>query len=164
MRTDAPYSFRFAAHDDMAMLRDWLRTPEVARWWGRPDVAEKLLRSDLDEPRMVMRIVAFERRAFAYAQDYAVASWPQPHFAHLPPGTRAIDTFIGEPEMVGRGHGSAYLRILAERLIGEGAPLVAIDPAVDNLRARRAYAKAGFRGDTMVETPEGVAIVMVYGG
>ena len=37
-------------------------------------------------------------------------------------------------------------------------------PDVDNLRARRAYAKAGFRGDTVVETVEGSAILMLFGG
>jgi hypothetical protein len=31
---------------------------------------------------------------------------------------------------------------------------VAIDPDVDNLRARRAYEKAGFRGDTVAESGE----------
>jgi aminoglycoside 6'-N-acetyltransferase len=123
-----------------------------------------LLRQDMDEPRMVMRIVSFEGRPFAYAQDYAVHVWPQPHFAHLPPGSRAIDSFIGEPDMIGRGHGSAYLKLLAERLRVEGAPVVAIDPDVDNLRARRAYEKAGFRGDTVVESGEGPAILMIFDG
>jgi aminoglycoside 6'-N-acetyltransferase len=61
-----------------------------------------LLWEDMDEPRMVMRIVCFEGRPFAYAQDYAVHVWPQPHFAHLPSGSRAIDSFIGEPDMIGR--------------------------------------------------------------
>jgi aminoglycoside 6'-N-acetyltransferase len=63
---------------------------------------------------MVMRIVSFEGRPFAYAQDYAVHVWPQPHFAHLPSGSRAIDSFIGEPDMIGRGHGSTSA--------GAGAP------------------------------------------
>jgi hypothetical protein len=40
--------------------------------------------------------------------------------------------------MLGRGHGSAFLRLLAGKLIREGAPLVAIDPIADNFRARRA--------------------------
>jgi aminoglycoside 6'-N-acetyltransferase len=57
----------------------------------------------------------------------------------LPQGSRAIDSFIGWPSMVGCGHGSAYLGLLAQRLCAEGAPLVAIDSAADNLRALRAY-------------------------
>jgi aminoglycoside 6'-N-acetyltransferase len=118
----------------------------------------------MDEPRMIMWIVSFEGRTFAYAQDYAVHVWPQPHFAHLPSGSRAIDSFIGEPDMIGRGHGRAYLKLLAERLRVEGAPVVAIDPDVDNIRARRAYEKAGFRGDAVVESGEGPAIMMIFGG
>jgi aminoglycoside 6'-N-acetyltransferase len=122
------YAFRPTARQDLPLLRRWLLTPEVARWWGDPAEQAALLRGDLDEPSMVMRIVSLEGRAFAYAQDYEVHVWPQPHFAHLPTGSRAIDSFIGEPDMIGRGHGSAYLRLLARRLLDEGAPVVAIDP------------------------------------
>jgi len=75
-----------------------------------------LLREDLDEPHMVMRIVSYEGRPFAYVQDYDVHVWPQPHFNHLPAGSRAIDAFIGEPSMISQGHGSVFLRLLAERL------------------------------------------------
>ena len=64
--------------------------------------------------------------------------------------------------MVGRGHGQAYLRLLAERLCAEGAPLVAIDPAEGNLRARRAYEKAGFRVEARVVTEAGPAVLMRY--
>ena len=123
-----------------------------------------LLREDLDEPHMVMRIVSLDGRPFAYAQDYGVHVWPQPHFAHLPPGSRAINSFIGEPDMISRGHGSTYLKLLAERLRAEGVPVVAIDPDVDNLRARRAYEKAGFSGDTVVESGEGPTILMLFDG
>jgi len=160
---EAPaYSFRLAQRNDLQLLRVWLRTPEVARWWGDPEEQAALLEEDFGEPRMVMRIVSIDGRPFAYAQDYEVHSWPQAHFAHLPMGTRAIDSFIGAPGMIGCGHGSAFLRLLAERLLASGAPAVAIDPAVGNRRARRAYEKAGFRGTGVVETPEGPAILMVF--
>jgi aminoglycoside 6'-N-acetyltransferase len=49
-----------------------------------------------------------------------------------------------------------------ERLCAEGAPLVAIDPAIDNVRARRAYEKAGFRQQAAVVSDEGAAVLMVY--
>ncbi len=111
-----------------------------------------------------MRIVCFAETPFAYAQDYEVHSWPQLHLAGLPTGARAIDTFIGEPDMLGRGHGARYLRLLAQRLRDEGAPIVAIDPDVDNLRARRAYENAGFRVDSVVETGEGPAVLMLFDG
>ena len=111
---------------------------------------------------MAMRIVSFRGQPFAYAQDYEVHAWPQAHLMRLPQGSRAIDSFIGWPSMIGRGHGQTYLRLLAERLCAEGAPLVAIDPAEDNLRARRAYEKAGFRGEATVATDAGPATLMIF--
>jgi aminoglycoside 6'-N-acetyltransferase len=133
-------------------------------WWGDPDEQAALLREDLEEPRMVMRIVSYEGRPFAYVQDYDVHVWPQPHFDHLPAGSRAIDAFIGEPGMISQGHGSAFLRLLAERLAADGAPVVAIDPDVENLRARRAYEKAGFCGEDFVETEAGPVLLMTFSG
>src|SRR5271170_2083858 len=156
------YSFRPVRSDGLPLLHVWLRTPEVVRWWGDPDEQAAMLEEDLTEPGMVMRIVSFDAKPFAYAQDYAVDRWPQAHFAGLPAGARASDSFIGEPEMIGRGHGSAYLRLLAARLRAEGAPVVVIDPAVDNMRARRAYEKAGFVGDRLVETGEGLAALVKF--
>jgi len=101
---------------------------------------------------------------FAYAQHYCVHVWPQPHFASLPQGSRAIDAFIGEPSMLGIGHGAKFLRVLAEQLMLEGASCVAVDPAPENIRAVRAYRRAGFRGDRMVETERGPAVLMILGG
>ena len=156
------YSFRPATTDDLPRLRRWLDAPEVKRWWGSPGEQFELLRSDLNEPRMAMRVVCFNGRPFAYAQDYEVHAWPQRHLAHLPRGSRAIDSFIGWPSMLGCGHGQAYLRLLAERLCAEGAPLIAIDPAIGNVRARRAYEKAGFRPQATVATESGPAVLMLY--
>ena len=156
------YVFRQCVKEDLAMLDIWLRAPEVVRWWGNPEEQARLLEEDLDEPGMTMRIVSFHGRPFAYAQHYAVHRWPQPHFESLPKGSRAIDAFIGEPDMVGKGHGSSFLRLLAEQLIDEGAPLVAIDPHIHNFRARGAYEKAGFRTEGEVMTGEGPAMLMIY--
>jgi aminoglycoside 6'-N-acetyltransferase len=156
------YSFQPATAHDLPRLRRWLSAPEVARWWGDPREEFELLRADLREPRMTTHIVAYRGRAFAYAQDYEVHAWPQAHLSGLPKGSRAIDSFIGPPSMIGRGHGARYLRLLAERLCAEGAPLVAIDPDVDNRRARRAYEKAGFRGETPVQTGAGPAVLMIF--
>jgi aminoglycoside 6'-N-acetyltransferase len=158
------YTFRAALRDDLPVLRRWLHTAEVARWWGDPDEQYALLDEDLNEPRMTMLIVALDGRPFAYAQHYDVHSWPQAHLAHLPRGSRAIDAFVGEPELLGHGHGSIFLRLLARQLREDGAPVVAIDPDASNERARRAYARAGFRGDAIVEAAEGPVVVMTFDG
>ena len=64
--------------------------------------------------------------------------------------------------MIRRGHGQAYLRLLAERLCAEGAPLIAIDPAIGNVRARPAYEQAGLHVEATVATEAGPAVLMLY--
>ena len=78
-----------------------------------------------------------------------------------PSGTRGIDQFIGEPDMTGRGHGSSFIRAFIVALIRAGTPRVLTDPHPANARAIRAYEKAGFRKDRMVDTPDGRALLMV---
>ena len=46
-----------------------------------------------------------------------------------------------------------------EEALRRARALVAIDPATDNVRARRAYEKAGFR---LVTTEAGRAVLMLY--
>jgi aminoglycoside 6'-N-acetyltransferase len=54
------------------------------------------------------------------------------------------------------------MRLLARQMLAEGAPCVVVDPDPDNLRARRAYAQAGFAGDRLVQTPDGMVVLMVF--
>ncbi len=80
-----------------------------------------------------------------------------------PPPRRPRDhPFIGEPDLLGQGHGPAFLRLLCEEMIARGAPFVGIDPVVDNHRARQAYRKAGFVGEDVVDTVEGPAVLMLF--
>jgi len=75
--------------------------------------------------------------------------------------TRGIDQFIGEGDMVGRGHGSAFIRAFTDTLLAAGTPRVITDPDPANARAIRAYEKAGFRKQHEVDTPDGRSLLMV---
>ncbi|GHG34216.1 hypothetical protein GCM10017322_36450 [Paracoccus aerius] len=46
--------------------------------------------------------------------------------------------------MVGRGHGTAFIRQRVQKLIADGAPVVATDPHPRNERAIAVYKKLGF--------------------
>jgi aminoglycoside 6'-N-acetyltransferase len=156
------YRFREFTRADLPMITRWLHTPEVVRWWGDPQEQIVLLTEDLDEPQMRQWIVEHDRHPFAYIQAYGPHAWPQPHLNHLPERAEVLDAFIGEPAMLGRGHGSAMLRAFAQRLRAAGAPVVAIDPDPDNHRARRAFARAGFLGEEVVQTGQGPAVLMLF--
>ncbi|HEX8467531.1 MAG TPA: GNAT family N-acetyltransferase [Allosphingosinicella sp.] len=153
------YTFRSVAHSDLELLRRWRERPHVTQWWGAPDLepeAEKLA-----EGRVAMWIVEHLGRPIAYVQDYPVHAWENHPLAPLPPGSRGIDQYIGEPEMLGLGHGSAFVRAHCERLFEAGAPAVGTDPHPDNGRAIRAYEKSGFRAVSgPVDTRWGRAILM----
>ena len=61
-------------------------------------------------------------------------------------GVWAIDIFIGESDLHGKGIGSASLTLILKYLFHEeGAKKVIIDPEIDNERAIRAYEKARFK-------------------
>jgi aminoglycoside 6'-N-acetyltransferase len=106
-------------------------------------------------------IVATQAHRFAYLQCYDPAAWPEGGLGAHPPGTRGIDQFIGEAGMVDRGHGSALIRAFTDDLLGAGAPRIVTDPDPENARAIRAYEKAGFVKDKLVDTSDGIALLMV---
>ncbi len=155
------YAFHAMSAADLPMVRRWLEQPHVMEWWGDPDTQYALVRGDLDHPSMQQYIVSVNGRPFAYLQCYDPAAWPDNGFGELPSGTRGIDQFIGEADMIERGHGSALIRSFIDRLLDNGTPRIVTDPSPDNSRAVRAYEKAGFRKDRLLETPDGRALLMV---
>jgi aminoglycoside 6'-N-acetyltransferase len=145
---------------DLPMIKRWLALPHVREWWGEPAEQYALVSGDLDEPAMDQFIVSVGGSDFGYIQCYDLTAWNS-GFGEHPNGTRGIDQFIGEPDMIDRGHGSAFIRAFADRKLRAGTPRMVTDPDPDNPRAIRAYEKAGFARDRLVDTPDGIALLMV---
>jgi aminoglycoside 6'-N-acetyltransferase len=154
------YEFVPMGAADLPLIRRWLEAPHVSEWWHDPAEQFELVSGDLDHPDMAQYIVALERRPFAYLQCYNLSDW-NTGFGPQPSGTRGLDQFIGEANMLDRGHGSAFIRRFAEQLLAQGTPRVVIDPDPANARAIRACQKAGFSKDRLVDTPDGPALLMV---
>jgi aminoglycoside 6'-N-acetyltransferase len=154
------YIFRSMTAADLPLIRRWLASPDVVEWWGDPGEQYALVRGDLEHPDMDQFIVAVDDQPFGYIQCYKISTWNQ-GFGVQPPATRGIDQFIGEGAMIGRGHGSGFIRQFVEGLLASGTPRVVTDPDPDNIRAVRAYEKAGFQSQRVVDTPDGPALLMV---
>lgn len=130
--------------DDLPLFKAWLDQPHIAGWWGDSATEARLVAEDLARDIVDMRIVSVDGADFAYIQDYNAHAFGAPQFADQPPAARAIDTFLGDPAFLGRGHGAGYLaaRLAALRRIW---PVVLTDPDPANHRAIAAYRRAGFR-------------------
>lgn len=150
------FSFRVLTKADVPLVQTWLAEPHVAEWWDDPDE----IFAAIEDPDTRLWIVALDGRPFAYLQDYDPHAWPGHHFGHLPPGSRGIDQYIGDPALLNQGHGSAFVRAHVERMFAEGAPAVGVDPAPDNPRAIRCYEKAGFTRGAVRDTDWGRSLLM----
>ncbi|OSP55696.1 GNAT family N-acetyltransferase [Pseudoruegeria sp. SK021] len=159
------YTFLPVTRADIPRLRHWLSGAHIGGWWGDPETEIALIGADMDSGQADMRIVWHEGTPFAFVQDYPAHHWPAPHYADLPKAARALDTFLGDPDFLGQGHASGYLRSRAQALLDRGAPCVCVDPDPTNLRAIAAYEKAGFDGSEIRDCDDGDKVrVMIFKG
>lgn len=135
------HDFRKVSMDDLSLLSEWRAQPHVREWWGSDKPYDQ---EEISDPRVSRYIVSAEGRPFAFMQDYSVHGWEDHHFAHLPKGARGIDQYIGDPKMIGVGHGTAFIGARMSVLFDGGAPVIATDPHPDNERAIAVYRKLGF--------------------
>lgn len=143
--------FRPLARADLPLIEDWLHEARVSAWWRGPQAQLAGIAEDLDAPAMRQWLVLLNGAPAAYVQFYPAHHYGAPHFAALPQDALALDCFSGPS---GFGHGAAWLKVLAGRLLAE-ASILAVDPEPDNLRAIRAYQKAGFSGDAALAMEDG---------
>lgn len=130
-------SLRPASDADLELLTGWLTDPEVYRWWdGTPARAEDLRRrgyTGSQRPRKQPFIVEAGAEPVGYIQACAEDAT-----------AGGIDLFL-IPAARGRGLGPDAARALVRYLAEvRGWRRVTVDPAVDNVRAVRAWEKAGF--------------------
>ena len=160
-RDAAPrYDFRSVTADDLPMLARWLAEPHLAEWWGDPEESLAEIREAMDSVETEPLIVELGGRPIAYIQSYDPHLEDGHPYQDQPFGTLGIDVSIGDPTLVGIGHGSAIIRQFVDTLFAEGTPRVVIDPDPANIRAIRAYEKAGFRAFDTRTSVYGPALMM----
>jgi aminoglycoside 6'-N-acetyltransferase len=122
---------------DAWRLVEILQAPEVARWWTGYDQVRVESEFLVEEPNVVVRGIDLDGRLIGLIQT---TEEPEPDFRHA-----SIDLFL-DPAAQGRGLGPDAIRAMARHLFErDGHHRLTIDPAADNERAIRAYAKVGFR-------------------
>ena len=122
--------------DDAEALASILAEPDVARWWGRYDV-ERVRSELIAGEQSVVYVIEFDGQIVGSVQYFEE---PAPAYRHA-----SIDVFI-HPNWHGKGLGTDAVRTMARYLVHDrGHHRLAIDPAVSNERAIRAYQRVGFK-------------------
>lgn len=156
----ARYTFRALTPRDLPMVARWLEEPHLKEWWGDPVEAIEEIEAAIDDISTEPLIVELDGKPIAYLQNYDPHLEDGHPYQDQPTGTLGLDMSIGDPALVGKGHGSAIIRQFAGQLFDEGAPRLIIDPDPANARAIRAYEKAGFRPFDTRTTQYGPALMM----
>jgi aminoglycoside 6'-N-acetyltransferase len=154
------YQFRPVSAGDLPLLQQWLNRPHVCEWWHDPVRGLATIEEHIHDPAIDLFIVNFGNKPIGYIQSWDPHAEKDHPCRDQPVGTRGIDQFIGEPDFVNRGHGSAFIRAFVQRLFEAGAPRVVTDPNPRNARAIRAYTKAGFQPIDTRLTISGEALLM----
>jgi aminoglycoside 6'-N-acetyltransferase len=122
---------------DAKRLHEIMAEPSVARWWGEPDpaaVIEEELQGGGDSVLLVVEVDGQVAGGIQYHEEN------DERYRHA-----GIDIYLGGCNQ-GHGAGCEAVRLLAGFLFGQrGHHRITIDPAADNDRAIRCYAKVGFR-------------------
>lgn len=170
MRRDGEIGFIPVEPAHYPLLRQWLRMPHIRQWWGDPDEELGFIR-DMVEGRDTSRpfLIVQGNEPVGYIQHWFIGhhqneTWTREHpwLLELPSDTVGVDLLIGHPEKLSRGIGSAALAAFVAGLRKRGCVNVVIDPDPDNVRAVRAYAKAGFQPIPHLHDRTGDVLIMQH--
>ncbi len=161
---DAPaIGFRRLLKADFYTLSRWHSSPHLIEWWGERKPEQVVVRygEKLTQPWLRMFIVTLEARDIGFIQTYHAPFVGNGWWPEEIEGTWGIDQFIGEQNLLGQGIGSAFVRRFSDDLLQDPAvKKIITDPSLVNLRAIRAYEKAGFLMVGPIDTPDGKELLM----
>lgn len=154
------YTFRDLTTRDLPLLRTWAAQPHWSEWWGEADGVVDEIAGHIGSDEVEPLIAELDGKPVAYVQVYDPHLEEGHAYQDQPFGTLGVDMSIGPAALLGAGHGPALLAQFCETLFEEGCPRVVVDPHPDNVRAIRAYEKAGFKPFDTRTTEYGTALMM----
>ena len=149
------FTFAPLREEDLDLVRQWLLRPHVRQWFDDvPGVAypdhtiSEYQTAIRGEDPTDLYVIKLDGRPIGVLQSYRIDDHPE--YAAQVALTRpavGIDLFIGDPELIGRGHGPALIRAFLRDVAFPrySVDLCVIGPTASNAAAIRAYEKAGFR-------------------
>lgn len=136
---------RPASIEDLALLRHWDQQPHVIAsdpnddWQWETELKESF-------PWREQLIAEVEGVPIGFMEIIDPAEEESHYWGDVPPNWRAMDIWIGDPEYLGKGHGTQMMQLALERCFADPeVEKVIIDPLESNTRAIRFYQRLGFK-------------------
>lgn len=139
------FTFRLVEAEDLPLLTRWRAAEHVREWWGDPgDLrAEYLL-----PPEPVHHyVVLLDGAPIGLIEHYHWRDHPDDaRVIGASPDEDGIDYFLGERELIGRGHGPAMLSAFLAQVVSAepGVSGVRLDVSESNRRSWRCLEQIGF--------------------
>lgn len=162
------FTFRRVGREDFTLLGRWLAEPHVLRWWNQqctPEAVERDFGPIVDgvEPSED-HLGLLDGRPLGLVQFSMYASYPEYRdelvpYLDVPVGAASVDYLIGDPELVGRGFGTAMIEAFCRRIwtANPAATCVIVPVNSANEASWRMLQRAGFwiaaRGDVAPDNP-----------
>ncbi len=149
-------SWRPLTAEDLPVLADWLRDPQVARWWNHETTPEALERdfgaSTRGEEPGEDLLVSLDGRPIGLLQRSVIRDYPEDltEFAaviEVPDGAIELDYLIGDAALRGHGLGSRMIAAAIEDTWRSypDTPAVLVAVVAANVASWRALEKAGLQ-------------------
>ena len=175
--SEGELTWRALGASDLGMLAEWLREPQVARWWNHDADIEGVRRDfgpsvEGTEPGEDL-IIMLDGTPVGLVQRSVLADYPEDLeelSSHVEVPDRAIelDYLIGSATLRGRGLGSRIIRAIVEDTWSAypDTPAILVPVVAGNVASWRALEKAGLRrvgeGDMEPENPADAPLHFIY--
>jgi aminoglycoside 6'-N-acetyltransferase len=154
--SNAALAWRPLTAADFDMLAEWLREPQVARWWNHETTSEAIERdfgpSARGEEAGEDLVVSVDGDPIGLVQRSVISDYPEnlAEFAAIvdvPDGAIELDYLIGDAAQRGRGLGARLIAAAVENTWNDhpSAPSVLVAVVAANVASWRALEKAGLR-------------------
>lgn len=149
------FTFKKLSHEDIPLIHSWITRPHVREFWtdaGLEDFEtfKKKYEGKISSEKVNPYLVLLQGKPIGYIQSYLIND-----------KTFGIDQFIGVEEFVNKGLGSMFVKEFTDELLmSKKVSKIVTDPSVLNLRAQKAYEKAGFKKKAAIPGEDGDVMIM----
>ena len=159
------FEFKPLTQVDFPLMMHWHEQAHVREHWNPFPSYEVMCASyekKMSGDTVFCFVVKLDDKPIAYIQAYKAWKIGDGWWPNENEGCWGMDMFIGDPAFTGQSLGPRFIdQFVHDFLAKQNCKRVIVDPAPKNVRAIRAYEKAGFDSEGEIETPDGKAILMV---